>query len=342
HYQWQRDTGSGFVNVGTDQATYTLGDADVGGVVRVVVAYVDQQGTAEAVTSAATAAISAVNDAHTGGVSITGTATENQTLTAASTLADADGLGTLHYDWQRDTGSGFVSIGAADQATYTLGDADVGGVVRVVVSYTDGQGFAESATSFGTAAIANVNDAHTGGASITGTFAEDEVLTAVSTIADADGLGTLHYQWQRDVGGGFVNVGVDQATYTLSDADIGGVVRVVIYYTDQQGTVESATSAASAAISATNDAPTGGVSLTGTATEDQVLTADTSTLADSDGLGTLHYDWQRDTGSGFVSIGAADQATYTLGDADVGGVIRVIVSYTDGQGFANTVTSAGT
>ena len=342
HYQWQRDTGSGFVNVGTDQATYTLGDADVGGVVRVVIAYVDQQGTAESAISAATAAISAVNDAHTGGVAITGTATENQTLTATSTLADVDGLGTLHYDWQRDTGSGFVSIGAADQSTYTLGDADVGGVVRVVVSYTDGQGFAESATSAGTAAVVNVNDLPTGGATITGTFAEDQVLTAVSTLADADGLGTLHYQWQRDIGGGFVNVGADQSTYTLGDSDIGGVVRVVVYYTDQQGTVESATSAASSAISATNDAPTGGVSLTGTATEDQVLTADTSTLADADGLGTLHYDWQRDTGSGFVSTGAADQATYTLGDADVGGVVRVIVSYTDGQGFANTVTSPGT
>ncbi|EJL29232.1 hypothetical protein PMI01_03371, partial [Caulobacter sp. AP07] len=77
--------------------------------------------------------------------------------------ADIDGLGTPHYDWQRNVGSGFVSIGAADQATYTLGDADVGGLVRVVVSYTDGQGFANSVTSAGSAAIAGVNDPHTGG-----------------------------------------------------------------------------------------------------------------------------------------------------------------------------------
>jgi hypothetical protein len=35
-----------------------------------------------------------------------------------------------------------------------------------------------------------------------------------------------------------------------------------------------------------------------------------------------------------VNVGA-DQATYTLGDADVGGTVRVVVSYTDGQGFAN-------
>jgi hypothetical protein len=38
------------------------------------------------------------------------------------------------------------------------------------------------------------------------------VLTAdTATLVDADGLGTRHYQWQRDTGSGFVNVGIDQA-----------------------------------------------------------------------------------------------------------------------------------
>ncbi len=61
------------------------------------------------------------------------------------------------------------------------------------------------------------------------------------------------------------------------------------------------------------------MTITGTATEDQVLTANTSALADPAGLGTLHYQWQRNTGSGFVNVGT-DQATYALGDADVGGL----------------------
>ena len=224
-------------------------------------------------------------------------------LTAVSTLADPDGLGTLHYDWQRDTGSGFVNIGARP------GDLHAGRCrcrrpVRVVVSYTDGGGTAEAATSAATAAVAAVNDPHTGGVSITGTATEDQVLTAdTSTLADVDGLGTLHYQWQHDVGSGFVNIGADQATYTLGDGDVGGVVRVVVSYTDGQGFAESATSAATAAIANVNDPPTGGVAVTGTATENQVLTADTSTLADADGLGTLHYQWQRDIGGGFVNVG---------------------------------------
>ncbi|HEY0927077.1 beta strand repeat-containing protein [Brevundimonas sp.] len=206
-------------------------------------------------TQTTTVSVTAANDPHTGGVSVSGTATENQTLTAVSTLADPDGLGTLHYDWQRDTGSGFVSIGAADQPTYTLGDADVGAVVRVVVTYTDAGGTSESSTSAGTSAVAAINDPHTGGASITGTTTEDQVLTAVSTLADVDGLGTLHYDWQRDTGSGFVSIGAaDQATYTLGDADVGAVVRVVISYTDGQGFSESATSAGTATIANVDDA----------------------------------------------------------------------------------------
>ena len=110
-------------------------------------------------------------------------------------------------------------------------------------------GISDSAAATTTVTMTSVNDPHTGGAAITGTATEDQVLTADSTLADADGLGTLHYQWQRDIdGSGFVNVGADQSTYTLGDADVGGAIRVVISYTDGGGTTESATSAATAAV----------------------------------------------------------------------------------------------
>jgi len=297
-------------------------------------------GTSSTQTTSVT--VTAANDPHTGGAAITGTTAEDGVLTAVSTLADADGIGTLHYQWQRDSGSGFVNVGA-DQATYTLGDADVGASVRVVIYYTDAGGTVESATSTGTTAITAVNDPHTGTVVITGTQTEDQVLTAdTSGLADVDGLGTMHFDWQRDTGSGFVSIGAaDQGTYTLGDADVGASIRVVVTYTDGQGFSESSTSTGTGAIANINDAPTGGVTITGTATEDEVLTADTSTLADADGLGTLHYQWQRDSGSGFVNVGT-DQATYTLGDADVGAVIRVVVYYTDGGGTVESAISAGT
>jgi hypothetical protein len=207
------------------------------------------QGTAEAVTSSASAAIAGVNDPHTGGASITGTATEDQVLTAVSTLADVDGLGTLHYQWQHNVGSGFVNIvGAADQATYTLGDADVGGVVRVGQLHRR-----PGLRGVGDQRLHAVDRQRQRPAHRRrgrhGTANENQVLTAdTSTLADADGLGTLHYQWQRDSGSGFVNVGADQATYALAAADVGAVIRVVTSYVDAQGTAEAATSAATATI----------------------------------------------------------------------------------------------
>lgn len=88
-----------------------------------------------------------------------------------------------------------------------------------------------------------------------------------------------------------------------------------------------------------NEAPTGAVALAGTAIENGVLTADTSTLGDPDGLGTLSYQWQRDTGSGFADIGGATAASYQLGVADVAAQVRVVVSYTDAGGTAESVTS---
>jgi hypothetical protein len=59
---------------------------------------------------------------------------------------------------------------------YALNDGSPGG----------GQGAGATGTAGGSVVvnITAVNDAHTGGASITGTAAEDQVLTAVSTLAD--------------------------------------------------------------------------------------------------------------------------------------------------------------
>ena len=113
--------------------------------------------------------------------SVTGTASEDQTLTAdASSVADADGLGASSYQWARssDGGTTWSNIGGATGASYTLGDSDVGSQVRVNVSYTDGHGTAESLTSAASAVVANVNDAPTGGVSVTGTAREDQTLTA--------------------------------------------------------------------------------------------------------------------------------------------------------------------
>ena len=96
-------------------------------------------------------------------------------LTAdTSTLADADGLGALSYQWSRD-GS---PIDGATSDNYTSTQADVGAEITVEVSYTDGEGASESVTSAGASPVTNVSHSSTGGVTIAGVVAEDEVLTA--------------------------------------------------------------------------------------------------------------------------------------------------------------------
>jgi len=324
-YQWKR---GGSAIGGATNTTYTLVQADVGSTITVTASYTDDGGTDENVTSAATSAVSNVNDPPTGGVTISGTPTEDQTLTAANTLADEDGLGAISYQWKR----GGSAIGGATSSTYTLTQAEVGLAITVTASYTDLQGTAESVTSSATSAVANVNDPPTGSVTISGTAQEDATLTAANTLADEDGLGSISYQWKR---GGVAISGATASTHTLTQADVGSTITVTASYTDLQGTAESATSGATASVANVNDPPTGTVSFSGLAIQGVELAA-ANTLADEDGIGTISYQWKR----GGVAISGATASTYTLVSADVGSTITLTASYTDQQGTAESVTSA--
>lgn len=94
------------------------------------------------------------NTTPSGSVTISGTASERELLTAANTLADADGLGTIRYQWRRDG----IDISGATTSSYTLTYADIDAVMTVTASYTDGAGHSESIESNPTAAVSRVND----------------------------------------------------------------------------------------------------------------------------------------------------------------------------------------
>ncbi|MEW8048125.1 MAG: DUF4347 domain-containing protein, partial [Candidatus Thiodiazotropha sp.] len=102
---------------------------------------------------------------------------------------------------------------------------------------------------------AQFNDAPVGSPVITGIVTEDQTLTAdTSGISDADGLGAFSFQWLRD---GVAIAGATASTYTLGDADVGAQISVEVSYTDGQGTSEGPlTSAQTAAVAGSNDAPT--------------------------------------------------------------------------------------
>lgn len=74
--------------------------------------------------------------------------------------------------------------------------------------------------------------------------------------------------------------------------------------------------------------------ITGRATTLAILTADTSSIADGNGLGTFAYQWKVDG----VNVGS-NSATYTVQASDFQKNITVTVSFDDRAGYSNTVTS---
>ena len=95
-------------------------------VITVSASYTDGQGQREC-QQCADGRRANVNDAPTGSVTISGTPTEDQILTAAIHWPMPMAWARLSYQWYRDG----VAIGGATGTTYTLGDADVGAPSRL-------------------------------------------------------------------------------------------------------------------------------------------------------------------------------------------------------------------
>ena len=326
-YQWKAN---GVNLAGANASTFKLTQSEVGRTITVVASYTDAFGAAESVDSIATGTVTAFNSTPTGRVTMTGNATQGQTLTAASTLADADGLGAFSYVWKAD---GQAIIGAT-LASFTPTESQVGKAITVTASFTDGSGTLETSTSPATLAVANVNDLPIGGVTISGTHTQGKTLTAANTLSDIDGLGTISYQWKSN---GTNLAGATANIFSLTEAQVGKTITVTASYTDGHGTVESVISAATNAVANVNDAPTGTVTIIGNTSFGQVLTA-ANTLADLDGLGTISFQWSADS----TAIAGATSSALTLADAQIGKAIAVTASYTDGHGTAESVKSSAT
>jgi Ca2+-binding RTX toxin-like protein len=299
-------------------ATYRVADDVAGLNIRVRAVYQDGNGTLEFVSSSA-------NNTPTAGPTVTGLATQNQVLTAdPSTIIDVDGLSNpqFTFQWQVTNGVTFVNIAGATGSTLTLGQAQVGNQVRVVVSYVDDFGVAESVPSDATAPVVNVNDAPTGALLISDTTpTQGQVLTAqTAAIVDPDGVGAFSYQWQQGTGTTFTNIaGATGVNFTPGAAQINQQIRVIARYTDGFGTLESVTSAATALVVLLGAVQTGDAlanTLVGTAGSDVLF-----------GLGG------NDT---LIGLGGVDQLFGGIGDDNLsGGDGNDFLNGEDGNDFLN-------
>lgn len=327
-YQWKAN---GIALVGATGSIYVPTQAEVGKQITVVASYIDTLGNPESKTSAATLAITDINDLPTGNVGIVGIPKQGETLTVyTGSLTDADGLGTFNYQWQLDGKN--IAGPAATADRYILTQAEVGKAITVKVSYTDLQGHLESVNSLSTSVVQNANDQPFGGVFITDAPSQGQKLFASNSLSDIDGLGAINYQWLAD--GNVIN-NSSGSSYTLTQAEVGKSISVVAIYQDQQGAQESVSSIATLPVTNVNDNPTGDVFIKGTNVVGQKLTV-SNTLADPDGVGVISYQWQ----AGGSDIQNATDNSYILTTAEIGKPITVVARYTDGYGTHESVTSA--
>ncbi len=179
---------------------------------------------------------------------------------------------------------------------------------------------------------------------ISGTAQVGETLTADTTgISDGDGLynATFAYQWLAD------DAEIDSATastYTLVADEEGKAIKVSVSFTDDAGSDEELTSAATGAVTAAPPLPNtpaiGLPTISGTAQVGETLTADTTGISDGDGLynATFAYQWLADD----AEINGATASSYTLVADEEGKAIKVSVSFTDDAGSDEELTSAAT
>ena len=174
-----------------------------------------------------------------GSVVTWGLATRGGDSTSVASALD----GTVDVMQIYSTGRAFAAL-RADGSVVTWGDADWGGDSSAVASQL----------SSGVVSFANIytddfytvdsNNPPTGSVDINDTTPElGQILTATNTLADADGLGEITYQWIA----GETVVG-EGDTYTVTASDVGKAITVTASYTDGLGQLESVSSAATAAV----------------------------------------------------------------------------------------------
>ena len=260
----------------------------------------------------------------------------------ASRISDRDGWdpATFSYQWLADD----VEMSGATSPSYTVTDAELGKTLKVRVSFTDDRGTEESVTSDPTRVVKLPYIKPTGKPIILGKLEVGQTLTAdVSSISDPNGMtnATFSYEWVN-----FLGPVRDGKEYTLVDGDGGrSGLWLRVTYTDDAGHEERVNSDTLGVVAARPNSPaTGSPAITGTAQVGETLTADTSGVADDDGLSgvTFSYQWIANDGTTNADIANATDSSYTLVAADEGNTIKVKVTFTDDRGYAESLTSTAT
>ena len=289
---------------------------------------------------------------------IGGTAMVGETLTADTLgITDPDGLtgATFSYQWTRHDGSTDSDIVGATSPTYVLATEDEGKSVLVRVSFIDDVGNAETQTSPPTpeveagltAQFQSVPEKHEGSTPFVfrvlfsepveasyQTLEEHSFEVSNGTIVEARRVDGRNDLWEIEIQPRTHAAVVITLPPTADCADTGAVCASngKRLFTRLEITVAPPA----------NSPPQGMPTVSGAVEVGETLAADTSGIADADGLtgATFTYQWVSYDGNADTDIPGATSSTYTLVPANEGKAFKVRVSFTDDAGFEESLVSA--
>ena len=278
----------------------------------------------------------------TGAPTISGTLEAGETLTAdTSGISDADGLtgATFSYQWVSHDGNANTDIQGATDSSHTLVPADEGRAFRVRVSFTDDAGNKHTLTSallgseqpYGLTAMASDGSVALSwklpaGGPYSSTF---QILRNRPELGETQPL--VHVQYLQTTVNAHKDTDVEPGVlyvYRVKGVDPFG-------YTGEASHPYEIRIAAATPVA--NNPAFGTPTISGAARVGETLSADMSGIADVDGLtrAPFSYQWRR----GSSDITGATGSTYTVASDDAGNELTVRVSFTDDDGFTETVTS---
>ena len=364
-YQWLAEDAD---ISGANGATYTVVSGDVGQAIRVRVAFTDDAGHEETLTSAPTVV--------TAGLQLQSATVDGAilTLTYSEVLDTGVTLGTTPFAVSVNGSSRSligVGVGESNVLLFLSSAVEAGDTVTVDYTPPDGPDFIRDSRGRKAASFS--------GQAVTNDTAPDP-LTASAHDAPASHNGqdafTFELRFSEDPGPDFSYTSVRDHVFTVTGGTVtyvrrlepGKNVRWEITVTpgssaDVTIDLNATTNCSAQGAICTEDggkqsgglllvvpgpnAPatpnipaTGAPTITGTAQVGETLTADTTGISDDDGLdnATFAYQWLADN----AEINGATAATYTLADDDAGKAIKVRVSFTDDAGNDEQLTSAAT
>ena len=355
-YSWTQTSGKTLLTSPTSRssvtldvpADYVVASDNTANVVLILEASNDVGSTAQQV-------LITITKLNNGRIAALGFPTLNERELTAPSIdlsGDPDGSGSnIRYQWQirQSTQTAWVNVPAAGTNERYIIPADTAGIVqfRVVVSYTDGQGYEEQLASEASSYRGNTIPSVEIAVVPAGAVNEGEQITLTASPHNSDNNILPSYSWTQTSGKTLLTSPTSRSSVTL-DVPADYVVASdntanVVLILEASNDVGSTAQQVLITITKLNN---GRIAALGELTRNErELTAPSIDLSgDPDGSGSnIRYQWQirQSTQTAWVNVPAAGtNALYTI-PADTAGIVqyRVVVSYTDGQGYEEQLAS---